>query len=318
MFKKLILSALITALASSVSHGATTKTFAVDCGAKKGASIQAVIDTLDKTAVNTIRVTGACTGTLNIEGHRDLRILGSGGASITAGAAADATINIRDSRTRLSAISVSAANLTFSGISCDDHSFCSLDDVSVRDATGDGILIQQQSSANIAGSSAVTISGNGFSGIGVYGQSSANVRPLVFDQLGLTVSGNGSFGITVLDGSFFRIENAAITANRGGGVFGDRGAVLKLLGSSITNNVSDGVLVRNSTLQWTPQFGLGGVISGNTGAGINLRSLSYATVTGTLSGNGGAFPNGIECKPGAALRASAAIRSVSSTNCGVE
>ena len=128
----------------------------------------------------------------------------------------------------------------------------------------------------------------------------------------------GFAGITVLDGSFLRIENASITANQGSGIIADRGAILKVFATPVTNNAADGMFVRNSTLQLSPQYGLPAPVTGNLGAGLVLRSLSFAAFSGTLSGNGGAFPNGVDCKPGAALRASAAIRSASSPNCGVE
>lgn len=318
MIRRSISFAVIAALAASMPQVASARNVTVNCGAKRSPSVQSVIDGLAKTEANTVTVIGACMGSLDIQGHRDLSLVGSGGASITATAEADATINIRDTRIRIRGINVSAANLTYFGIACDDHSFCSLDGVSARDATGDGVTVQQQSSANIVGTSAVSFSGNALSGIGVYGRSSANIRPAVFDQPGPTISTNGSAGITVLDGSFLRIENASITANQGSGIIADRGAILKVFATPVTNNAADGMFVRNSTLQLSPQYGLPAPVTGNLGAGLVLRSLSFAAFSGTLSGNGGAFPNGVDCKPGAALRASAAIRSASSPNCGVE
>lgn len=317
MSEKLIAFVAMTALAASVSQASPPKRNVVECGSKKSPTLQAVIDRLEKTESNIVYILGACTETVKIQGHRDLSLIASGTASITAGAPADAVIAIRDSRVLIRGIGVSAGKQAFHGVSCDDHSFCSLENVSSRDALEAGVFIQQQSSANISGDSRVSISGN-TTGIGVYGQSSANIIPAVFDQPGLTISNNSFAGITVLDGSFLRIENASITANQGSGIFADRGTVLKVLGTSITNNAAEGLYVRNSTLQLSPQFGLPAAVSGNLGSGISLRSLSFAAFSGTVSGNGGAFPDGVDCKPGAALRVSAAIRGASSPNCGVE
>ena len=151
----------------------------------------------------------------------------------------------------------------------------------------------------------------------MYGQSSANITQAVaLEQPGITISGNG-FGIQAIDGSFVRVENAQITGNQFVGVFGDRGAVYKVFGTNVSNNSGQGAFMRASTLQVGPQFGFAATFANNTGPGVQLLSLGYATADGTtFSNNGGPYPSGVECSPSAVLRFNATLSPNSNPSCG--
>ena len=306
--------ASVVLLTSAWCTSAYAASATVDCG-KKG-SIQAAVDKFDKSLANSLTLVGSCTEIVTVAGHRDLTIIGGAGASLTATVDAIATLRILGSRVAVSNLVVSGGGgLANTAVSCDDRSVCILRNVLARDA-GTGIGAQKQSSVDIIGSPAIVISGNVGAGIGVYGQSSANITPAVdFEQPGITISGNG-LGIEAIDGSFVRVENAQITGNQSGGVFGNRGAVYKVFGTNVSNNNGAGAFMRASTLQVSPQFGFPANFANNTGPGVQLASLSFATVAGTFSGNGGAYPEGVECSPSAVLQASQALRDASNLNCG--
>jgi len=306
---------LLSSTWSTFTHAAATT---VDCGKKGG--IQAAVDKFDKSLANSLTLVGTCTELVTVSGHRDLTIIGGPGVSLTATVNAIATLRILGSRVAVRNLVVSGGGgLANTAVSCDDRSVCILQNVSALDA-GTGIGVQKQSSVDVIGSPTTVISGNSNAGIGVFGQSSANISPAVgFDQPGITVSGN-NIGIQAIDGSFVRVENAQITGNPGGGILGDRGAVFKVFGTNVSSNslgniFGAGVYMRASMLQAGPQFAFPATFADNGGPGVLLDSLSYATVSGTFSGNGGAFPTGVDCAPSAVLRSGGALMDVSNPNC---
>ena len=300
---------LLSSTWGTFAHAASAT---VDCG-KKG-SIQAALDKFDKSLPNSLTVVGACTELVTVSKHRDLTIIGGPGASLTAAVDAVATLSILGSRVSVSNLVVSGGELANTAVSCDDRSVCILENVSALDA-GTGVGVQKQSSVDIIGSPATAISGNSTAGIGVYGQSSVNITPAVGnDQPGITVSGNG-FGIQAIDGSFVRVENAQITGNQFGGVFGDRGAVYKVFGTNVSNNGGQGAFMRASTLQVGPQFNFPANFANNTGPGVQLASLGYATIDATFTNNGGPYPSGVDCSSSAVLRFGA-LSSSSNPSCG--
>jgi len=306
--------ASVVLLSSAWCTSAYAASATVDCGKKGG--IQAAVDKFDKSLTNSLTLVGACAEIVTVSGHRDLTIIGGPGASLTATVQAIATLRILGSRVAVSNLVVSGGGgLANTAVSCDDRSVCILENVSARDAAT-GVGVQKQSSVDIIGSPAIVISGNSQAGIGVFGQSSANISPAVAsDQPGITVSGNG-FGIQAIDGSFVRIENAQITGNQGFGLFGDRGAVYKVFGTNVSANGGQGAFMRASTLQVGPQFGFPASFANNTGPGVQLASLSYATVSATIESNGGAYPSGVDCAPSAVLQANGVLVSLSNPNCG--
>jgi len=309
----------ISIVASVVLLSSTWSTFAhaasaiVDCGKRGG--IQAALDKFDKSLANSLTLVGTCTEVVTVSGHRDLTIIGGTGVSLTAPVQTIATLRILGSRVAVRDLVVSGGGLANSAVSCDDRSVCILENVSARDA-GTGVGAQKQSSIDIIGSPATVISGNSNAGIGVYGQSSANITQAVaLDQPGITISGNGT-GIQAIDGSFVRVENAQIINNSSDGIFGDRGVVYKVFGTNVSGN-GRGAFIRASTLQVGPQFGFAATFANNGGPGLWLLSLGYATADGTtFSNNGGPYPSGVECSPSAVLRFNATLSPNSNPSCG--
>lgn len=259
----------------------------VDCSKK--ASITTALGKLDKSVANSVQVIGTCTENLSIQGHKDLTITGTGGAGVAGASAASDTVYVAGgSRVTLQDLTVSGG---YQGVGCDDRSTCRLINVSVQQAAstnGWAVYAQKQSAVDIYGSPASGISNNAGGGVGVFGNSSVNVGPATQNggDPGPTISGNsGNSGFQVQDGSFLRVDNAVITGNGGFGVNADRGAVVKLFGSNISNNAFSGVKIRASVAQIGSQATFQAKISGNGNFGVQVQQLAYATLQG-LSGDG--------------------------------
>jgi len=323
--RKLTPFACAIVLTASWSVSAVAASSTVDC-TKKG-KIQSAINKFDKSSANTVTIVGACVENVVVSTHRDLTIIGEAGASLAAAVAdSNAAIEALGSRVTVRNLPVSGNQLAQSAVSCNDRSVCILENVTVSGATLWGIFVQKQSSADVIGSPTTVISGSGSAGIGVYGQSSVNISPSSgIDQPGITITGNG-VGIDALDGSFVRVENAQISSNTIGGVSGNRGAVVKVFGTTISGNGGPGILMRASTVQTSPQFDLPLNIVNNVGPGVVLRHLSSGQIAGSapgvgttsISGNGGLYPTGVDCLSTGALRTDSAIRAASNPACLVE
>jgi hypothetical protein len=281
--------ALVLAVPVSSVNAAS---IAVDCNKK--ASVNAALGKLDRSAANTLTISGSCTENVVVSGHRDLTIVGATGASLTAtvvsGDNATDTVTINgNSRVTIQSLLINAGQ---QGVYCDDRSACILKNVTISGGTVGGLSVQKQSSADVLGTS--SIAGSGGNGIGVFGASSVNVGDSDDPAAppGPVISGHAGAGAQVQDGSFLRTDNVTFS-NNGFGVFADRGAVIKILGalSAVTGSAYDGISVRASTAQ------VAGTISGpgaRGGSGGGLKQLAYvqfngATVTGSGSGGPGAI-----------------------------
>lgn len=280
--KTFVAGAVLGVLAVSSIPTAQAAVVAVDC-TKRGVSIGAAIAKLDPSVPNTLNVTGTCNENVTVSGHRDLTIAASGTASIAPTNTAADTIAVNaSSRLTLQGLSIAAGN---TGVACNDRSVCVLRTVSITGGTQGSFALQKQSSGDVQGCS---LTGSRGSGVGVFGASSVNIGP---DAAGTptTISGHMSgtqfqtgSGITALDNAFVRFDGGSITGNDTG-AFGDRGAVLKLLGTTISGNSLHGVWVRASTLQ------LAGSVTGNGLDGIWVRRLGFLAIAGdtAATGNGG-------------------------------
>lgn len=261
--------ALSIAAPAWTTHAAVVS---VDC-AKKGASIGSALARLDRSVANTVNVAGTCIENVTVAGHRDLTIAAVGTVSVSPLNTALDTVAINgSSRVTLQGLSIVGGT---TGVSCNDRSVCVLRSTNLAGGTQAGLSLQKQSSADVQGSS---ITGSAGTGIGVFGASSVNVGP---DAAGVpsTIANHintqfgSAYGIFAQDGSFVRVDGAAITGNDSG-VGGDRGTVLKLLGTQIDGNGGNGVFVRASTAQVT------GSVSNNGGDGIRVDRLGYLVFSG--------------------------------------
>ena len=263
----------------------------VDCSKK---SLATEIGKLNKAAENTVNVSGNCNENVVVDGHANLILNGSAGATITATntPAAIALRIINSSRVRVQTLNLGAAtgeNRTV--VSCEMRSVCVLNDVTIEGgATGVGA--QDQAAVDIVGGSLIINSSD--TGLGVFGASSVNVRPcpLLNDScaglgsISAEISGHTNLGIVAQDGSFVRTDNARISGN-GTGVLVQRGAVVKILGGPGTPVPGAGIIdnewgmyLRAATAQ------VGGLVSGNA-IGIEVAALSFLQNAGiTFDANG--------------------------------
>jgi hypothetical protein len=251
---------------------------AIDCSKK--ASINTALGKLDRSVANVVTVAGACTEDVQVSAHRDLTIVGSAGAGIVATTADSLPMYIEaNSRVTLRDISISGVAET---VSCNDRSTCVLDSVVVSGGRFGGVSVQKQSSADLIGNTLISnIAGTG---LGVFGASSANVGRNV-SITGVRVGNGSGYAISLLDGSFIRVDGGTLSNNENG-VSADRGSVVKLLGTTVTNNtftrgdgqeIGTGVSARASTVQLS-----GGTYSGNN-FGVIVNDLSYVTLQGNIS-----------------------------------
>jgi hypothetical protein len=255
---------------------------AVDC--TKKASVNVALGKLDRSVANTVTITGTCTEDVVVSAHRDLTIVGNAGAgliaSVLSGNTATNTVTVNgNSRVTLQSLSITGGS---QGVYCDDRSTCVLKNIAIQGGQDGGLSVQKQSSADVLDGSIVNSQNNG---VGVFGASSVNVRSDSSPNP-VQISGHANFGLVVQDGSFARVDGATISSN-GTGASADRGAVLKLLGTNVSGNTGDGVIVRASSLQIT------GSVTNNGNNGIWVRKLGFVAFTPsqgqtvTVTGNAG-------------------------------
>ena len=265
-----------------------------DCTKKP---LMSTITKLDKSVPNTVNITGVCAEDVVIGGFIDLTLAGSPGAGISSsGSGADQTLLVNErSKVTLQTLAITAT--TFIGVMCTGRSSCTFRNVTVTGggtagATtgGASVAIQDQSSADILGSSVIQNSTH--TGLGVFGASNVNIRPEPWTNIsdpGPTISGHNAsecdnsvtppvcfpigIGAQVLDGSFLRADNVTFSGN-GTGVFAQRNAVIKVYANGgtgvVTNSAGDGIFVR-----WGSTAGLGIPISNSGGAAVKVGALTH-------------------------------------------
>ena len=293
MQKRRILGVTLALLLAAPVFSVQAALVSVDCS-KRGTTLTAAIAKLTKSVANTVTISGTCTEDVSVSGHADLTLIGNPGANITGTLtpSAGTTLNVTGgSRITVQSLTINGGpSEGATGASCTDRSVCVFKNVVIQGGGPSqiGLSLQNQSSADILGA---TVIRNSDTGLGVFGASTVNMKPDVAGAAGPVISGNGSVGAIVQDGSFLRTDDVRITGN-GTGVLAQRGAVIKILSSSSLNglgsvdsNAGDGVVVRASVAQ------VGVNVANNGGNGVFIRQLAFATVFDGLdfSGNGGGF-----------------------------
>ena len=281
------IAALLLAAPLFSAHAAAVL---VDCS-KKGTTLTAAIAKLTKSAPNTVTISGTCTEDVTVSGFTGLTLVGNPGAAITGtltpSAGTTLTVNGGSSIT-VQSLTINGGPSDGGGAAlCTDRSLCVFDNVVIQAGGPDqtGLSLQNQSSADVLGA---TVIRNNDTGLGVFGASVVNMRPDVANAPGPVISGNGSIGAIVQDGSFLRTDDVRITGN-GTGVVANRGAVIKILDDSgfgsVDSNAGDGIVVRAAFAQ------VGLALTNNGGNGVFIRQLAFATIIDgfNFSGNGGGF-----------------------------
>ncbi|MEM7358232.1 MAG: hypothetical protein AAF431_04010 [Pseudomonadota bacterium] len=284
------------------------KTVNVNCDNK---SLANKLANLNKNKSHTVNVKGTCTEDLVITGFKHLTIAGNPTATLAPtvydpadAAASTVTLTVEDSNLTLRSLTVNAGS---EGIRCYLRSICDLEDVIVESGHN-GMSYQDQSQGFIRGASAIQNSLG--IGLGIFGASSVNLRPEPFPGggPGPTISGHGSAGVAMLDGSFFRADEATISGNDIG-ILGRRNVIVKFFnGGGITGNTSDGIsLTASSTGQLITDVTLNG------GNGASVGTLSYLTVAGsTITANTGLS---VSCLDSNVVVDLISLATIDSTNC---
>jgi Periplasmic copper-binding protein (NosD) len=253
----LLLSGLV--LCSCNLHA---KTLNVHCGSisKTGpTSITAALKLLDPSVPNKLNIFGTCNENVLIKGFNRLTFVGMQGASIVDASGRTAqTILVVDST------GVMFRQLTIDGglvgVQCDSFSVCRFSGDVVANGSG-GIQITQ-SRAELDGT-LVRHTDNGLTSL-----DASSVRV----DGGVVLDGNGT-GVVVDGGSSFESFGATISNSSLAGIEVSEHAFISLSGTTISGNGNGIELVRHSSLH----LGASNTITANTGYGIFLFDLSFAT-----------------------------------------
>ena len=304
---KIIFSLVVILCMLPVGSAVAAKAINVDCSKK---SLAAKLASLDKAKVNVVNVVGTCVEDLVIEGFKDLSLIGDGSTNLSATvfdpadqSLSTTALTVENSHLSLSSLTI---NSGAEGLRCFSRSVCNLEDVTVEGGHS-GISYQHQSQGDIIGNSAIQNSLN--IGIGIFGASSVNLRPEPFFNPGTgpIITGHGSGGVFMLDGSFLRMDGVSIT-NNGLGILARRNSIIKMFNGELSNNASVGlILTASSTAQLFTE------ILGNGGDGVALGTLSYATLAAaTITGNTGLSVN---CQDASVIADHLSGATLDSTNC---
>jgi len=262
-------------------------TISVKCDKK---SLATAIDNLDKSASNTINITGDCFEDIVISGHKDLTLIGHDGASITATVfdpnpePPNNPVGLANS-TR--AVGVELSNVTFQDLTINGgsqaasciRSVCEFRDVTIPRGW-DGVGATLHSKLYILGSSMITTNDLGV-GVAVYSDSHLIIAPTGLQNwsegdAGPVITGN-YVGVWVQE-SFLRSDNATITQSLAG-IYARRNSTIRVYGQTepvpvgeVSNNTW-GILLESSSTAHTRRVSIT-----DNDEGISVGPLSLAQV----------------------------------------
>jgi hypothetical protein len=244
-----LLAPAVSAHAASVS---------VDCSKK---SLSGELAKLNKLAANEVQISGNCLEDIAIDGHLNLTLVGTPGASISATAPNTTALGVLKSLVTVKTLTLNGGS---NGAYCESRSTCVFHDVTVQGGSN-GISAQDQSAIYIIGASSIVDTNQG-TGVGVYGASSVNIRPTWANgfnatEAGPVVSGH-AYGLFVQDGSFLRTDSVTISDNVTG-VYAQRNATVKIYGNAS-----------------------GAVVGGNSELGVFMNSASVGDININFTDNG--------------------------------
>jgi Right handed beta helix region len=288
----------------------------VDCGStnKLINSINGALASLDPSEGNTIYVRGACKENVTISGFDRLQLIAQNGASITDASGDTAAVISIDNSTRVLVqgftVNGHGPNAQFEVIDC-TFSLCTFRANTVQGGS-DGIDVFRGAHASLNGD----VFQDNVNGAGIFvGQSGFALAIAVTLQrngTGASVSGGGFLqltkstvqnnsgpGIQVHDNGMANLSASIVTGNAGNGINVLRKSSLTLgfaggaNGSSITNNVGAGVLVKDLSFANFPD-GTGNVVKNNSGGTDVLCSVQFPATRGALTNIGGGVTNCVE------------------------
>ncbi|HEV2489855.1 MAG TPA: right-handed parallel beta-helix repeat-containing protein [Candidatus Acidoferrales bacterium] len=272
----LIMTLLFAAL--TVPAGTRGATVSVNCNLSIGPlhSITAALKFLNPQEPNTLNVSGACKENVVIQSFDRLTLNASPGASITdvSGGNLDVVDIIDSQRVSMNGFIVNGGA---NGVGCLSGSLCRFSGNTIQEAANRGAFVNN-SHASFTGDELQDNAGSGLSVIDNGSVTSA----------GITAQGNFD-GITLNTNGLVVVFGATIRNNKRFGVFGTTNSTFRCVPCNITGSGSDGVrLAQSSTGRFDSFFGAYS-ITGNEGAGVRLRDLSFSffdagNITGNLGG----------------------------------
>jgi len=256
-------------------------TLYVNCGAHKGLTqIQKAINLLQQTEIstaNTIAVSGSCQENITIQSMDNLTLTAQNGASITD--ASNGTLDVMDiidsRRVSINGFTIDGGA---NGVVCTNYSLCRFTANTIQNSAGAGVWAID-SQVRFEGD---TLQNNGVRGLSVVNGSQA-------DGDSLTVRGNGNGVVLVAKGTLI-LANSLVQGNQNVGIRAAEGSTIRVLVSTITGNLGNGVeLDQNAQARFESFSGSNG-ITNNGSAGVYVGNLSFAffdsnsNVTGNAGG----------------------------------
>jgi len=266
-----------------VAHAGTLY---VNCGGHKGLTqIQKAINLLQQAQTsgsNTILVSGSCKENITIQSLDNLTLTAQNGASITdASNGALDVIDVIDSR-RVS-INGFTINGGANGVVCNNYSLCRFSANTIQNSVGTGVMVRS-SQVRFEGD---ILQNNTAQGLGVVNGGQANGDSL-------TIHGNGNGVLVVAKGTLF-LTNSVVQENQNVGLRAVEGSTLRIIGSTVTGNGSNGVELDQSAQARFEAFSGANGITGNGGAGVFLGDLSFAFFDGNSNVTGNAGGTDVVC-----------------------
>lgn len=250
----------------------------VNCsGSGALSTINGALKLLSPMGPNTVTVSGACNENVVIQSFDRLSLIANPGASVTDASNGNLdTILITDSQgISLTGFTINGGD---TGVRCVNGSLCRLSGNTVQGVQGYGVVVNG-SRASLNGD---TIQNNILRGLSV-------VDDGAVDASGITVQGNGDGVVLNTAGHVTAFGGTTIQNNQGFGVLAANGSTFRCFPCTITGNAIDGIRLLGASRAILDTFFGINVITGNGGAGVFLRDLSFASfaVGDIVTGNAG-------------------------------
>src|SRR5713101_6725310 len=294
----------------------------VNCGSSNTLfnSINKALATLDPSEDNTVYVNGACQENVTITGFDRLKLIAQNGASINDASGGTVTVvSITDS------LRVSLQGFTINGnggpndqqgvLEC-ITSNCFFSGNTFQNSGDSGANVVRGAHAYFNGDVFDSTGGPGlFVGNGAYvlatgvtaqrNDTGVSVFASTLQILNSTVQNNTLAGILAGVNSTANIGHTTITGNAGDGIQVTDDGTANVSQTTITGNGGDGIgVIDHSTLRLRAARPIGGnSITGNLGAGILIKDLSFAlfsapaSTPNVVTGNGGVGGKDVLCSP---------------------
>jgi hypothetical protein len=291
-----VYGAIVLAVAAAwlVPSMALAADISVDCSNPRGRvkTITAALARLDKTAENTIHVSGACNEWVHIWGFENLTLLGNSGASINAPTTPPAdgyyiVFNPLDSGSVIvKGFTINGVNGEPTGVQCHRVRYCDFENTTIQGA-GVGLIASGSTNLYLNGD---TIQDNAGTGVGIGWGATHQVNALIYG--GTVIQRNGQ-GIRVNASSLTLWNNGSpdlpvtIQDNDGpAGVIASDNSTVHIEDNSVRigPNRNVGISLTDGSVARIGQYN---TISGGPGGAVQIGSLSMARFGENIDLSGG-------------------------------